>query len=71
MVDLNDLDLHSPQDQQLCSSAPEGGRGCVINLSDDSGSAGGLVLFMLLLLFLIAMVIVLAAPGDGFCFEYC
>ena len=71
MVDVNDLDLHSPQDQQLRSSAPEGEGGCVINLSDDSGSTGGFVLFVLLLLFLIAMGIVLAAPGDGFCFEYC
>ena len=40
-------------------------------MSDDRGNAGGFVLFVLLLLFLIAMVVVLAAPGDGFCFEYC
>jgi len=45
--------------------------GCDIDLSDETGSAGGFVLFVLLLLFLLATVIVLAAPGDGFCFEYC
>ena len=70
MVDPIKVDLHSTQANKVAPTL-RGEGGCVINLSDDRGSTGGFVLFVLLLLFLIAMVVVLAAPGDGFCFEYC